>query len=524
MRQIPRSAYIEPLVLSRTSFVGRTAHLAAVGRYLRSQQARLITLIGPGGVGKTRLALRAASLHADDFADGCHIVVLAEARTPETVLPAIARQLGLREEPHRSSADHLAHALRDQHLLLLLDNLEHVTAAAPSIAALLERCPRLTILATSRSPLRIQGEREYPVPPLLLPGLERLPPLDELRRCEAIALFIQRAQAVRPDFALTTANGPDIAEICTRLDGLPLAIELAAARLKVLSPQALLARLSGRLQLLTGGARDQPPRLQSLREAIAWSYDLLDPNEQSLFRRLAVFAGDFTLPAADAVASVQEPVPSAQPGDASDGPQRDPAVGPPLSVTDWALGPGHSALDLLTALVDHSLVQRSDRDEDEPRYRFLETIRMFALEQLAAAGEEAETRARHAAWCLELAETAAPALHEPPPARWLDQLATAEANLHAAQDWMLANRQWALGLRLAVALYDFWLTRGAGRDEAGWIERILAITPDALAGDRGLDHARVLNLLGVLRYYAGDHEAARTWYEASLARRRTLGD
>ena len=321
---------------------------------------RLLTLTGPGGAGKTRLGLQAAAELVEDFPQGVFFVALAPIADPELVVPTIAQTLGLRESGAVRSPRASRTSSPRRRLLLVLDNFEHLVEAAPALAELLAAAPQLKLLVTSRIPLRLSGEHEYPVPPLDLPDPAHLPEIASLSQYEAVALFIERARAVKADFAVTNANAPAVAEICVRLDGLPLAIELAAARAKLLSPQALLARLEQSLDLLTGGPRDLPARQQTLRATIDWSYDLLGPDEQTLFARLAVFAGGCTLAAAEAVCG------------------------------------GDGLLTGLSTLVDNNMLRQEEQPDGEPRFTMLETIRAYALERLEPSGEADEIRRRHA--------------------------------------------------------------------------------------------------------------------------------
>ena len=343
---------------------------------------RLLTLTGPGGVGKTRLAIQVAAEVAAAFPDGAWFVPLDPVREPGLVVPAIAQALGLREMGGRPLRNRLTTYLHERHMLLVLDNFEHVVAAAPEVAALLTACPCLTVLVTSRDILRLSGEHGFPVPPLTLPDPNVFPQEADLMGFEAVRLFLARATAVQPGFAVTEANAVTVATICARLDGLPLAIELAAARVGHLPLAALLERLAGHgqrpvgLRVLTGGARDLPARLRTMRDAIAWSYDLLSSEEQRLFRRLAVFRGGFTLDAAEAIGA--------------------------------EIGGDREVFDVVASLADKSLLRREAR-EDLPRYRLLETVREYGLEQLAASNELAAARREHAEHFLALAERAAPA-------------------------------------------------------------------------------------------------------------------
>ena len=494
-----------------TSFIGRQQDIAGIVSLLERGH-RLVTVTGPGGVGKTRLALAVtAELERRPLLDReLAFVGLAPVAEESLVIPTIARSLGVVAEDERAPVERLAAALRGRPLLLVLDNLEHVVGAATELSRLLNAVPDLTMLTTSRRALRLIGEQEYPLAPLAVPNVERQVPLERLAETAAVSLFVVRATAANPAFSLTESNATAVAQICARLDGLPLAIELAAARVKLMSPQALLARLSGRLKLLTTGPRDVPLRQQTLRDAIAWSYDLLSPEEQALFRRLSVFTGGFTLEAAEAVAGGEEVRGRDGQGNAS----------PPVP-----LSPLPPALDGIAALVDHSLLVQDEGVDGEPRFRMLETIREFALSALEDANELAATRYLQARHLLELAEHMLDPAYTSEEAVLLRRLEPELDNFRASLTWLLdasdaGSNNAMLGLRLAVALTRFWDTRGYLTEERDWLHRALDRVPRAETPAHGLAYTA----LGVNYWFSEQQQAAEEWQQKALDLWRALGD
>ena len=475
-----------------TSFIGREHEVAAVHALLADPEVRMVTLSGPPGIGKTRLSLHVAA-GAEGFADGVAFVPLSPIKDPALVLPTIATNLGLRERGDRSAMDALKSYLSGKYLLLVLDNFEQVVPAAPLLTELLMWAPGVKLLVSSRAVLHVYGEHTFPVPPLSLAPEEGPLSPEEAARSEAVRLFVTRARASRPGFVLTAENAGYVAQICARLDGLPLAIELAAMRARVLSPREILDRLSHRLDLLTVGAHDLPPRQQTLRGAIDWSHELLDPEEQVVFRRMSVFVGGCTLDAAEAVCGAS--LPGLLPVDR------------------------RAVLDLLDSLVDKSLLRYVDL-AGQSRFWMLETIREYARGRLETSGEPVSVRNAHALYYLELAEQAEPLLLGAEQARWLARLEREHDNLREALSNLLESGDVAAAARLASALRRFWYLHGHITEGRHWLEETLLRRADLPLDLR----ARTLHAAGTLAWSQGDYPDSSALFSQSLEISRQLGD
>src|SRR3984957_1435453 len=470
------------LPVMRATFIGREDEAAVLRQLLNRIDVRLVTLTGPGGIGKTRLALQVASEIASEFPGGVCFIPLAAVGEHALVASTIVQAVGIRETDNQSPQERLKEyaAALDQPMLLVLDNFEHLIPAAGIVAQLLAAGPKLKLVVTSQSPLHVYGEHEFPVPPLALPDPKSMPPLEVLSRLPAVALFVERAQAVKHEFALTKENAPVVAAICARLDGLPLAIELAAARIKMLSPAAMLARLESRLNLLTGGARDLPTRQQTLRSTVDWSYGLLNSSEQTLFRRLSVFAGGCTLEGAEAVCDTK--------GDL-----------------------GLDILDGMASMVDKSLAQQVEHADAETRFVMLSTIREYALERLVESNDESAARRAHAAYYLVLAEEGAEDVVAHP--EWLDRFEIEHDNFRLALDYLTKTGDAEWGLRLGAALFRFWETREHLTEGRDAFTRLLALPGTASPPKL---RARALFAAAVLAGEQGNYGSARQLFEDSL--------
>jgi predicted ATPase/DNA-binding NarL/FixJ family response regulator len=486
-----------PLPVPLTSFVGREQEIATICALLRRPEVRLLTLYGAGGVGKTRLSLQVATRLSKDFTDRVCFISLMDTNDPAFVLPTIARALGLQDPVSRPLMEHLQAFLKEKHLLLLLDNVEQVIDAAPALAHLLKTCSGLKILTTSRATLRVSGEYTFMVSPLALPDLARLPKKEELLQYPAITLFLERTRSVLPEFTLSEENSRMVAEICIQLDGLPLAIELAVPRLKVLSPQKLLERLAHRFQVLTQGMRDTPGRQQTIHNTLEWSYRLLNPREQQLFRFLSIFVGGCTFQALEAAWELT-------------GYQQEP---------EWLL-------EGVASLLEKSMLSRSTQEAKEPRLLLLRTLREYGLQRLTLTGELEQFQWAHATYYLELAEEAEPALKGPQPRQWLERLQREHENLREALCFLIARGEAErikgveMALRLGKALERFWIIGGHVKEGGELLGQALKKSQGVSLSIRG--HA--LCIIATLARYQGDFRTAGAAGEESLAIFRELGD
>ena len=484
LRSLAASRHNLPTQLTR--FVGREREMVAVGELLSRQ--RLVTLVGPGGAGKTRLSLQLAADRAEQFADGVWLVELAPLTDPSLVPQTVALVLGVREEPGRALHEALLAAVGARRMLLVLDNCEHLIGACADLAdAVLRACPSLHLLATSREALGIAGEATWIVPSLSLPDPEGPLSVERLTRSEAVGLFVDRARLANPRFEVTAENASALAQICRRLDGIPLAIEMAVARTRALSVEQIASRLDDRFRLLTGGSRASPPRQQTLRALVDWSYDLLSDEERTLFARLAVFAGGWSLEAAESVCSGDEIEPD-------------------------------DVLDVLVRLADKSLIVVEPGAHGAQRYRLLEILSQYGQERLTARGEVETTQERHAAFFLDLAERAEPELYGPRQAAWYQDVQLEHDNLRAALRWYLTRRS-GEALRLAVALWWFWHQHHLWTEGRDWLDRVLALPASSESGPA---RVRALMGAGLMAAFQRDFAAARARLEESVALARTL--